>query len=68
MLHNAGGQGKNFYESLDSGEQARDLPVYVGNEYFSSVHEAGSSYLQSNAINRTNTRDQIRTNLIENST
>ena len=28
-----GGEQKQMYESLDSREEARELPVYVGNEY-----------------------------------
>lgn len=57
MMHKAAGAGKNFYESLDSGEQFRELPVYMGNEYQNHTDINASSYNQTFTQNNTIRRD-----------
>jgi len=48
--------GKHFYESLDSGEQARDLPVYIGNEY----HSPNDNTYNSSSYHHTNNNTIVR--------
>ncbi|CDW90938.1 UNKNOWN [Stylonychia lemnae] len=40
MYQNGNNFGRNYYESLDSGEQARDLPLYFGNEQHSNDYDS----------------------------
>eukprot|EP00347_Sterkiella_histriomuscorum_P023556 403334188 len=42
---------KNYYESLDSGEQARDIPIYVGKDYNQNHHHSTQQYKNHQAIN-----------------